>query len=142
MALKIDGLAQALELLQGLNPDEQKRILSDISKQNPEMAQLLEGRMISINLLQYITPKMLVDFLKEINVEDLGKALRMADQTTRDHLLGILPSRLGEQIKDVLNGPLLPLEKVQECCFKVTSKMKELMDQGSLVLTDSGEIIE
>jgi flagellar motor switch protein FliG len=140
--MKIDGFKEALELLQGMNSEEQKRIISDISKDNPELANALENNMVSINDLIYITPKMLVEFLRGLDRDDLGRSLRLANPKTKEHLMSILPSSIGNDIKDIVEGAPLPVEKVQESMNIVLTHMKTLMSEGKIILSPNDQVID
>ena len=81
------GLKAAADLLSGMDREGQERILGDIAKKDPQMAEALRKTMVTFEDLQYLTVKMLVELLREIDIEDLARGLRISSDTLKTHIL-------------------------------------------------------
>lgn len=89
------GVKEAAKMLQGLGPEGARKLLEDIRKKDPQMAEALEANLISMEDLQYLTPSMLVGLLRDLNLETFGLALRGVDKQITDKLLGMVSTALG-----------------------------------------------
>ena len=82
------GVKEAAKMLMGLSGNARSKLLEEIRKKDPKMAEQIESSLISIEDLQYLTPGMLVALLREVNLEKFGLALRTVDQNIVDKILG------------------------------------------------------
>lgn len=132
------GLKAAAKMLGGLGPDERQRLLKIIADKNPEMAQALKENLISFEDLIHITPKMMVELLRQIKVDDLALSLRVASPELKAHLFKMLPSGVVRQIEDTLMGPPQLVSKVEEAREQVMQVVLKMCDQGQLILRPGG----
>lgn len=132
------GVKAAAQMLAGLKGAERERLLKIISDKNPEMAQTLRENLVSFEDLIHITPKMMVDFLRQVKVEDFALALRLASNELKAHILKMLPSGIKKQVEEVLLGPPQLVSKAQEARDKVMEVVLKMCDAGELVLRPGG----
>jgi len=132
---KIDGLKQAIEMLQGLDLAQQQSVLADIARRDPEMAVKLKQNMVSFDDLQYITTSMMKRLLQDINLDDLGLALRGASKGLSDHLLNMFSTNMRRDIEDILKGRPRPLSDVLDAQRKIMEVVIRLKDKGEIVLS-------
>lgn len=132
------GVKAAAQMLAGLKGAERERLLKIIADKNPEMAQTLRENLVSFEDLIHITPKMLVDFLRQVKVDELALAMRLASPELKSHLLKMLPSGIKKQIEDVLLGPPQLVSKAEEAKDKVMETVRTMCDSGELVLRAGG----
>ena len=59
MKKKIDGLKQAIEMLQGLDLAAQQSLIAEIARKDPEMAIKLKQNLVTFDDLQYLTVSMM-----------------------------------------------------------------------------------
>jgi flagellar motor switch protein FliG len=128
-------------MLQGLSLSERKRILEDIRKKDPKMAQLIEVHLLSLEDLSKLSVKMLQEFMREVNVQDLGLALRLASTELREKLYQTISKGMREDIDVVLKGPLQPVDKVQEAYARVLALMNAMQDKGTLIFHDDDQLV-
>ncbi len=133
------GVKAAAQMLAGLKGAERERLLKIIADKNPEMAQTLRENLVSFEDLIHITPKMLVDFLRQVKTEDLALAMRLASTELKTHILKMLPSGIKKQIEDVLLGPPQLVSKAEEAKDKVMEVVRKMCDTGELVLRPGGD---
>lgn len=135
MNKKIDGFKNAIEMLQGLDLAAQQALMAEIARRDPEMAIRLKQSLVTFDDLQYLTIAMMKRLLQEIDLNDLGLALRGASPELTDHLTGMFSNNMKRDIDDVLKGKPRPLSEVLEAQNKIMSVVMRLRDKGEIVLS-------
>lgn len=129
------GVKGAAKLLAGLDPVRRQRLFEELSKKDPKIVEILKKNMVSMEDLILLTVKMIQDLTREIQMKDLGMALRTEKEDLRSHFLNNVSKRMKEEVEEVLNGPAQPLSKVQEAQEKILSLIREKMEKGEIVLS-------
>ena len=132
---KIDGIKQAIEMLQGLDLAAQQSVLADIARQDPEMAIKLKSNLVTFDDLQYLTVSMMKRLLQDVSVDDLGLALRGSSKEVSDHILNMFSSGMKRDIDDVLKGRPRPLSEVMDAQRKIMDVVMKLKEKGEIVLS-------
>lgn len=132
---KIDGFKAAIEMLQGLDLAAQQSLLSDIARRDPEMAIKLKQNMVTFDDLQYLTVGMMKRLLQEIQLDDLGLALRGANKEVTQHLLNMFSTGMKRDIEDILKGKPRALSEVLEAQKKIMDVVLKLREKGEIVLS-------
>ncbi len=132
---KIDGFKQAIEMLQGLDLAAQQTVLADIARRDPEMAIKLKQNMVTFDDLQYLTTSMMKRLLQDIELDDLGLALRGANKIVTDHLLNMFSTNMRRDIEDILKGKPKALNDVLEAQTKIMEVVIRLRDKGEIILS-------
>ena len=133
------GMKAAIELLSSLNPTEQKKLLSKIAESEPKMAAKLRELMFSFNDLIYLTPTMLRDLLKSVSLPELGLALKVGSEELREFIFKNISKNMALEIKDGLEGKLVPISQAEEAVEKIMNIAREKLDRGEIVIDKSGE---
>lgn len=128
------GFEHALEMLAGLDEKGRQRILADIQKKDPELAQALQENMVRFEDLQHITPKMFQELMQELKVDDLALGLRMGSAQLKNKLLSLMSSGLRKDVEDVLLGPPRAAQDVQQAVENVMQLVRSKVDKGELIL--------
>ena len=136
--IKIGGVEEAAKMLAGLGPDERERVLALIAKQDPTMAETLRHRMVTIEDLRFLTVKMIQDLLTKIDISQLGKALRLASDELRDHILSNVSKGIREDTESVLVGPPIRVSDAQEATEAIMAVVTKMVAKGELVLDKAG----
>jgi flagellar motor switch protein FliG len=132
---KIDGLKQAVEMLQGLDLAAQQAVIADIARKDPEMAIKLKKNLVTFDDLQYLTVSMMKRLLQDIPIDTLGLALRGCSREVSDHLLGMFSSGMKRDIDDILKGKPRPLTEVLDAQSKIMEVVMKLREKGEIVLS-------
>lgn len=132
---KIDGIKQAIEMLQGLDLSAQQSLLADIARRDPEMAIKLKQNLVTFDDLQYLTVSMMKRLLQDISVDDLGLALRGSSKEVSDHIMNMFSTGMKRDIDDVLKGRPRPLTEVMDAQKKIMDVVLKLRDKGEIVLS-------
>lgn len=138
---KIDGMKQAVELLNALGPSERKSLLENMRKRDPEMTAFLEENLLSFEDLKNLSIKQLAELLREIDLKDLALGLRIGSEALKSHILNNVSSHMREEIESVLLGPPQPVNKVEEGVSKIMKVVKMKVEKGELVLNDDDEMV-
>ena len=134
------GIKGAAKLLVSLDPVSRQRLFEELSRKDPRIVDILKKNMVSMEDLTLLTVKMIQDLTREINMRDLGLALRTEDDELRDHFLSNISKSMKEDVQEILKGPPQPLQKVQEAQEKILSLIRAKMDRGEIILSkDSNE---
>ena len=135
---KIDGLKQAIEMLNGLDLAAQQSVIADIARRDPEMAIKLKKNMVTFDDLQYLTVSMMKRLLQDIDINVLGLALRGANKDVTNHVLSMFSTGMKRDIDDVLKGKPRPLSEVLEAQTKIMDVVLKLREKGEIVLSKDG----
>lgn len=135
MIKKLDGFQSAIEMLQGLDLESQKKLIDQISKKDPEMAEKLKGHLVSFEDLKYLTTTMVMRLLKEIRIEDLGLALRASSKELIEHFSTMLSQNMRRDLEDSLRGKPRALSEVLDTQKKIIQVVLALRDKGEIVIS-------
>jgi flagellar motor switch protein FliG len=135
MNKKIDGLKQAIEMLQGLDLSAQQSIIAEIARKDPEMAIKLKQNLVTFDDLQYLTVSMMKRLLQDIDLDVLGLALRGANKELSEHLLNMFSTNMRRDVEDILKGRPRPLSDVMEAQTKIMDVVHRLREKGEIVLS-------
>jgi len=135
MKKKIDGLKQAIEMLQGLDLAAQQSLIAEIARKDPEMAIKLKQNLVTFDDLQYLTVSMMKRLLQDIDIDVLGLALRGANKETVDHLLNMFSTNMKRDIEDILKGKPRSLTDVMDAQKKIMDIVHRLREKGEIVLS-------
>lgn len=135
MKIKIDGLKQAIEMLQGLDLAAQQTLIAEIARKDPEMAIKLKQKLVTFDDLQYLTVTMMKRLLQNIDIDVLGLALRGANKETVDHLLNMFSTNMKRDIEDILKGKPRALNDVMDAQKKIMDVVHRLREKGEIILS-------
>jgi flagellar motor switch protein FliG len=140
--IKVDGGPKvATDMLAGLDPDSRKVVLEKMAAIDPELTEALKSQMISLDDLPKMTIKMLPDFLKRVVQSDLALALKICSQETQKFFIEKGNRSLSMDIKDTLSGQKVPKAKCIEAHDKVLIVVKEMVEEGRLILNSNDEYV-
>ena len=133
------GVKEAAKLLVGLGLKGREAVLDIIAKKDPKMAEMLKENLVQFEDLKLLTPSMLQDLLKEIDRDDLGRALRASSDQLKEFFLNSVSSSFRKDLEEILLGPPLSLDKINESKEKILELVKDKMDKGLIILKDDDE---
>ena len=118
-----------------------KKLLEKIRQSDPKMAKLIEENLVSLEDIQYLSPVQLVGFLREINLETFGKALRGIDPTISKKILDSVSTGIRLDIEDGYKKGLLGAGEVEDAQAEVVKILKAKIDTGEIVIDPDEQII-
>lgn len=117
------------------------KVLKLIEEKDPNMAQVLKAAMITIDDLRFITPAQLAELLREIKIDDLGLALRLAGPEVRHHLLKNVSTTTREELSALINGKAQLVTRAQEAMERVMKVVRAKVDSGQLILRADEQMV-
>ncbi len=135
MKKNFDGFKAAIEMLQGLDLSAQQTVIADIARRDPEMAIKLKQNLVTFDDLQYLTVSMMKRLLQDVELDDLGLALRGSSKEVSDHLLGMFSSGMKRDIEDILKGKPRALSEVMDAQRKIMEVVMKLKESGEIILS-------
>lgn len=135
------GVKEAAKMLMGLGGEARKKLLEEIQKRDPKMAEQLKSNLVSIEDIQFLTPGMLVALLREVDMELFGVALRTVDQDIVDKILNQLSTNMRLEINEGRKGKPMPVSKVEEAQEKVLEILKKKIEQGHIVIDKDEKLV-
>ena len=134
------GVKEAAKMLAGLSRSAREKILEIISKKDPRMADALHKSMYTFEDLQYLTPIMLIELLREIKIPDLGLALRISSTELKDFVMKNSPRGIRQEIEEILTGPPKLASAVEEAQERIMTIVRAKIEKGQLIINkDSSE---
>jgi flagellar motor switch protein FliG len=128
------GIKEAAKMLAGLSRSAREKILETISKKDPTMAIALHKSMYTFEDLQYLTPLMLIELLREIKIVDMGLALRISSNELKDFILKNSPRGMRQEMEEVLMGPPQLASNVEDAQERIMNLVRQKIDKGQLVI--------
>ncbi|MCE3010250.1 MAG: hypothetical protein LW875_06535 [Proteobacteria bacterium] len=133
------GLHHALAALQGLDPTAQAKLLENLAKKDPKLAEALRDELFQFEDIAHLSK---ADFKKlwfEIPKATWLMALRAAPNSVLKFIAGGLTQRGYEQLAEDLKtlGPQ-PLSKVQTAQKELLKEIREMAKQGKISLPTKG----
>ncbi len=126
---RVDGKNVALEVLRRSNSDQQRDVVSEIEKDDPELAAELRSKLFTFGDLMNLHDRDIQVLLKEIESTQLTVALKGATNALRDKILRNMSSRAAEMLSDDIAsaGPikLSAVEAAQSALVKVAMELAE-----------------
>jgi len=136
------GVKEAAKMLAGLSRSAREKVLEIISKKDPNMAVALHKSMYTFEDLQYLTPLMLIELLREIKISDMGLSLRISSTELKDFIFKNSPRGIRQELEDILTGPPQLTSKVEEAQERIMSIVRVKIDKGQLIINkDTSETL-
>lgn len=138
-ASQIGGVKAAANIMNFTKQDMEQRILKDIKKNDKDLMQNLQDNMFVFESLGKSDDRSLQTLLREVEAELLTLALKGADESLRDKLLGCMSSRAAANIMDEMDamGPVR-LSEVQTAQKEIIAIARRMSDEGTITLAGRG----
>ena len=129
---KLNGVEKVAEIVNRYNGNKGE-IIGMLKQHSQETAEAVEARMFDFVTLKNQTDEVLAFLVNEIPDELWIVALKGADQSLIDCIMGALPKRLSQVYQQQIDnlGPQ-PVSKVEAARADIMSMIKEMMDQNSV----------
>ena len=134
------GIDEAVKMIQGLSREAGKKIIEDIRKRNPQMADTLEKRLLTMDDLQYLTDTMLISLLRDVDLAVFGLALRGVSPDVIESITSRVSTGIRLDIEDTLKGGPQPISKVEDAQMKILGVVRTKIELGHIIIDkDSSE---
>lgn len=102
----LNGKAQIIEMLQYMNSSEREKLLLNIRKRNPQLAEELMEKSLTFSHLGELSDIELSIIFSHINAPILGIALKGTSREFQRRLLSLAPRDYAERAYSVMMTPL------------------------------------
>jgi flagellar motor switch protein FliG len=138
-ASQIGGVKAAARIMNFTRQDMEERIMKDIRKDDKNLSEDIQDNLFVFDYLIKSDERALQTVLREIESDILILALKGANPTLRDKLLGCVSARAAANIMDEMEamGPVR-LSQVQEAQKQVITVARRLSDEGKITLAGRG----
>ncbi|MDA9793142.1 hypothetical protein N9B72_01030 [Bacteriovoracaceae bacterium] len=133
------GIKEAAKLLQALDPASRKKVIAEMIAKNPELTHEIENLMVTFEDLVHLTPSMMRDLMRKVDMQDFALAMRGVNQDFIQKMLSLVSTNIRKDMQEVLNGKPRPISKVQEAQEKIMAIVKPMVERGELVLSADDE---
>ena len=117
------------DLLNTLEKDDRKEILSNVEERNPNLGSEIRKKMFSFEDLIRLDLPDLQRIMREVDSGDLTVSLKSASESLRDFIMQAVSKRAAETLMEELEmmGPvkLTEVEAAQERVIQVVRRMEE-----------------
>lgn len=104
MSKRFGGKEEVAKMLNDLDTEMQKRILSEIEKEDPRLANDVKDLMLGFEDLIRTEDQSLAILLQAVDQKKLALAMRNASPSLKDHIFKNLTKRAGGNIVDLMNN--------------------------------------
>jgi flagellar motor switch protein FliG len=107
------GLKSAADVLNALNKNISKTILTSLEERNAELGQAIRQKMLTFTDLARLDAAALQKIMREVDMRDLALSLKKADEALKNAMLGGISKRAAETVNE-------------EMAFMASVKLKEI----------------
>ncbi len=138
--LPLGGVESTARVLGNMKKDKNERVLGAIADEDDELAQALRRRMVVFDDLADLDDRGIQALLKQVDREELVRALKGAKSRTRDRFFKNLSSRAADDIREALEiiGPVRR-SVVDDAQTQIASLALELSEKGEIYLPIGGD---
>jgi len=134
---KIGGISKVAEILNKMNRSSENEILDSIEEVNPDLASEIRNLMFTFDDVLKLNDRDIRELLKEINKEDLIRAIKIVDQEMKDKIFKNMSSRAAEMLKEDMElMPPIRLSEVEEFQRRIIEIAKRLESEGRITIAE------
>ncbi|HOP75129.1 MAG TPA: flagellar motor switch protein FliG [Bacillota bacterium] len=134
------GIEPMVEILNWVDRGTEKTILEALAEEDPELADEIKSRMFVFEDILSLDNKAVQRFLREVDIKDLGLALKTSSEEVRELIMKNMSKRAAEMLKEDMDlmGPVR-LRDVEEAQQKIVNIIRQLEDSGELIISRGKE---
>ncbi|MDQ8185940.1 flagellar motor switch protein FliG [Pelagicoccus sp. SDUM812002] len=139
---KSGGIRMVADLLNTLEKEDSKSILTNIEERNPALGAEIRKKMFSFDDLSRLELPDLQRIMREVDSGDLIIALKSATESLRDAVMDAVSKRAAETLKEELEmmGPV-KLTEVEAAQERVIQVVRRLEEQEEISLDGGGQTV-
>lgn len=132
------GLKTAADLLNSMDKNIGKSLLTAIEERNAELGLAIRQKMFTFEDLGRLEVNLLQRILREVDLRDLSIALKTASDKLKTALLGCISKRAAETVNEEISfmGPV-KLRDVESAQLRIIEIVRKLESEGEIDLGDA-----
>jgi flagellar motor switch protein FliG len=131
------GVKSAADLLNAMDKNAGRSLLTSIEERNPELGQAIRQKMFTFEDLASLDSTILQRILREVDVRELALALKSASDKLKTALLSCITKRAAETVQEEMTfmGPVR-LREIEAAQMRVIDAVRRLEAEGAIELGD------
>jgi flagellar motor switch protein FliG len=127
------GIKSAAEVLNALDKNLSKSILSTIEERNPELGASIRKKMFTFEDLLQIDIAGLQKIMREVDIRDLAVSLKTASEQLKAKLLGAISKRAAETVAEEMSFlGTIKLKEIEAAQLRIIDAVRRLETEGEL----------
>lgn len=133
------GVDSVVNILNTVDRGTEKRIMESLEIEEPELAEEIRKKMFVFEDILLLDDRSIQRVLREVDNNDLGVALKGANEEVQAAIFKNLSSRLASMIKEDMEymGPVR-MKDVEESQQKIVGIIRKLEDSGEIIISRGG----
>lgn len=134
------GIKSAADVLNALDKEASKMILSAIEERNPELGASIRKKMFTFEDLSHIDLSGLQKVMREVDIRDLAVALKTASEQLKKTLLGAISKRAAETVLEEMSFlGAIKLKEIEAAQMRIIDVVRRLETEGEIELESGKE---
>jgi flagellar motor switch protein FliG len=134
------GVDAVVNLINRVDRGTERNIIEALEEQDPELAEEIKKRLFMFDDIGGMDDRSLQRVLREVDLKDLGLALKGASEDLRQKFFKNMSKRAADMLKEDMDfmGPVR-VRMVEEAQQKIVNVVRALEEAGEIVIARSGE---
>jgi flagellar motor switch protein FliG len=134
------GIDAVVNLINRVDRGTERNIIEALEEQDPELAEEIKKRLFMFDDIAGMDDRSLQRVLREVDLKDLGLALKGASEDLRQKFFKNMSKRAADMLKEDMDfmGPVR-VRMVEEAQQKIVNVVRSLEEAGEIVIARSGE---
>ena len=135
----IGGVDAVVDILNTVDRGTEKHIMETLEIEEPELADEIRKKMFVFEDILLLDDRAIQRVLRDVDNNDLGLALKGANEQVQTVVFNNMPKRLAVMIKEDMEfmGPVR-MKDVEEAQQKIVNIIRKLEDSGEIVISRGG----
>ncbi len=134
------GLKFSASLLNALDKEASKTLLTAIEEKNPELGQAIRNKMFTFEDLVRLEQTAIQKILREVDMRDLAVGLKTASEKLKTLLLSCISRRAAETVKEEISMMgSIKLKEIEAAQLRVIEIVRRLETEGEIELNQAKE---
>jgi flagellar motor switch protein FliG len=135
----VGGVDSVVEILNTVDRSTEKHIMETLEIDEPELADEIRKKMFVFEDILLLDDRSIQRVLRDVDNNDLGIALKAANEQVQNAVFNNLSKRLATMIKEDMEfmGPVR-MKDVEEAQQKIVNIIRKLEDSGEIVISRGG----
>jgi flagellar motor switch protein FliG len=129
------GLKSAADLLNALNKNLSKTIITSLEERNAELGQAIRQKMFTFADLTRLDSAALQKVMREVDMRDLALSLKKSDETIKAKLLSAISKRAAETVNEEIGFlGAVKLKEIDAAQLRIIEVVRRLEAEGEVDL--------
>jgi flagellar motor switch protein FliG len=132
---RLGGVKAVADMMNEMGRDTESDIITKLEEADPDLARKIREFMFTFNDLLLIDDRGIQDLLKEVSNDDLGRALKTADDAVKEKIFKNMSERAQAMLKEDMEdmGPTR-VSEVQQAQQIIVGAAMRLADEGRITI--------